>query len=181
MNPTNGYNIIRTKKCRHFNLRFFKRDFSYTCLNCGSRCQFCESCEKAYTLSTLKKHGGICGKCDNSKPQQPSSIPFTQLQIPMFFQLPLIQQQVQPEIPCRPQPVTPVSEMRMDTDENLTNSDDESVTSTVKNILAEDPYKKLWLVEWDNEEHATWEEYNTIKDSIVFKEYIERQMMVREN
>jgi hypothetical protein len=76
---------------------------------------------------------------------------------------------------------TPVSEMRLE-DEEEQKSDDEKTekTGVIKNILAEDSQKQLWLVEWEDEEHGTWEEYETVKDSEVFKQHIHKNMLVRE-
>jgi hypothetical protein len=46
----------------------------------------------------------------------------------------------------------------------------------VKNILAEDPMKKKWLVEWEGDDFATWESFDTLRNSKVFQEHIEKQM-----
>lgn len=74
---------------------------------------------------------------------------------------------------------TPISEMRMEVESPEESPEEKEADTimegTIKNILAKDPLKKLWLIEWENDDHATWEKYDTLKDSTIFKEYIEKQ------
>jgi len=218
--------IIHNPKCTHTTLRAFAKKRYFVCLGCGSDCQFCDVCEKVFTLKTLKKYGGICGKCDvlersdglersdaemtdhmesdflemmernghrledcDSKCDQP---PLKRLNQQLTIELPMLPflsfggqfpgMNQPPMVPFEdfPSHQVPVSEMRIEKD-GETKEPVETTEGIVKNILAEDPQKKLWLVEWEGEEHATWEDFNTIKDSRIFKEYIERQMVRKES
>lgn len=98
------------------------------------------------------------------------------VEIPFLFPFQLLQQP--PQVPFAENfdnREIPISEMRLEKED--ANEEKEVSEGIVKNILAEDPQKKLWLVEWDGEEHATWEDYSTVKDSVIFKEYIEKRMV----
>lgn len=171
----NGYYITYTKKCNHPSLRGFKNKPNYVCLGCGSECDFCDECDKVFTIDTLKKYGGICGKCHSNVNILSLLLGWGQQEGQTSVEQSLAEQAEQSSAELNPPPLetTPISEMRVDMDEDVKDTDDIGI---ITNILAEDSEKKLWLVEWKDDEHATWEDYDTLKDSQVFKEYIFKQM-----
>lgn len=46
----------------------------------------------------------------------------------------------------------------------------------LRQILEIHPKTKLWLVEWDDQTR-TWEGYDAIKNTLIFKEFIERLLL----
>ena len=183
----NGYSVTYRTKCKHLELRGFHNKPHYVCLKCGADVEFCDECQKVFTLLTLIKNNGVCGNCSNKPGSQPIQIFAPQvIQFPTLFSQLLetgLSQFLEEEnasesdIPDLKLP-TPTSEMRFEKEDEKVS--DEEIEGDVKNILAEDSQKKLWLVEWEGDDSGTWEEYDTIKDSIVFKEYIYQQMRDRE-
>lgn len=216
-----SYSIINNIRCKHKNLRKFKTKLYYVCLGCGNNCQFCPDCKRVFTLNTLNKYQGICGRCNNHRVQDNDSdsieyVPTMEtdrdinryqsvfpiestpklesnssdriLPVPFFLPLPSMDfppdNEYGTEQAAEPYTThtlpTPISEMRMEVEsqeeqQSNTGEDDTIMEGTIKTVLAKDPVKKLWLIEWENDEHATWEKYDTLKDSTIFKEYIERQ------
>jgi len=188
----NGYFITYNKRCKHPSLRAFHNKPNYVCMKCGSECQFCDGCEKVFTISTLKKNGGICGRCDSSggsgglphliiEPANhfhPQQLPLHLLFPPGLFSRGDSSEETHPRLPPPGLP-TPVSELRTNPEEEE-EEDDIVMEGVVRRVLAEDSQKKLWLIEWDGDDHASWEDYDTVKNSRVFREYIERQMAIRD-
>jgi hypothetical protein len=180
----NGYSITYNKRCKHSNLQaYHPNHVLYTCRSCEAKCAFCLECNIVYTLNTLKKNNGICGSCNNKQKKNRRNIILQQVQ-PLHFILPGALQQVEQKVEQKVEQNVvdyPVSELRVEDigDEDVNMDEDEDKDYILKNILAEDNKKKLWLVEWVGEEYATWESYETIRDTKGFQEYIEKRMSVK--
>lgn len=179
----NGYIIKRNVRCKHPKLRAFAKKTYYVCMTCGSECQFCIECNKVFTLNTLSKYDGICGNCSNKYGDYAS--PLFMLNLPLTSMLsgllPPLNRYVPIEEETEEKPLSEYIRSPSDFSEEIEMTDEKEsneyqARGDVKSIVSEDKQKKLWLVEWENYNYATWESFDKIKDSKKFQDYIEHKM-----
>lgn len=182
----NGYNITSKFTCKHLDLFEFSGNTNYICRYCKSECQFCEGCEKVFSIRLLSKNGGVCRACNRETVEAFSFVPpppplvrstnadpvpslsFLLSSLPMPWEEGGGKRNREGDIPKSKE--KPVSEIHAPLENKFDEGD-----FTVKRILDEDPVNKVWLTEW-TEGEASWEPYDNIKDTKIFQEYIESKM-----
>jgi len=190
---------MSSSRCTHPNIGFSKTKV-FDCQKCGNKCKFCNICKSPFTEKTINKYDGFCGYCfkkidqeeddeedeedeNNDGDDDEMDEKFIQkIEKELFQQLsPLIVIMSTPSRDMEESSNKSVKKIEK-TDRTLVqfsklheNNDKEQFAKgkyIIKNILAEDKVNNKVLVEWKNDEYATWENYNDIKNTKAFQVYV---------
>lgn len=188
-------------RCKHTGLSSNKRtDFSliFTCDECGNNCKFCGACGEPYTEKTINKYNGLCGQCFSACKDEDTIFEEDDLGSPQEYGLNVPSL---PNFGNMGQMMIFIGANPRDFDNGSCSSDDDDRDNkperkkkkgipistlyqplddnkfekgkfTVKSILAKDDIAKKVLVEWKDDNVATWETFDSLKKNEIFSEYL---------